>query len=178
MVSLKHVVKPLVLLCVHSKVLKKHWVYSGVAQKCWKTIGFIACSCKNVEKPLVLLRFHQKALKSHWFYCVFVYKRWKTIGFITFSLKNVEKPLVLSRFRQKTLKSIGFLAFVVQEVFKMNVLSVLASKALIKHVQRHLFVAKTLVFKEASHFQLLKCKKWKKQLFFPMKKILTSKHTI
>ena len=83
--SLKHVKKPVVLLCVRPKMLKNHWFYCVFAQKCYKTIGFTVFSLKNVRKPLVLLCFRSQMLKNHWFYSVF----------LTFSFKNVKKPLVL-----------------------------------------------------------------------------------
>ena len=60
--------KPVVLLCVRSKLLKNHWFYGVVAQKC---------------------------LKKHWFYGVFARKYQKTVGFTLFSLKNNEKAMVL-----------------------------------------------------------------------------------
>ena len=76
-------------------VMQNHWLYCVSVPRCWKTIGFIACSLKIVENPLLLLCFRSHMLKNHWFYCVFAQKCWKTIGFIVFSLQNVEKPLVL-----------------------------------------------------------------------------------
>ena len=81
MFSLKNVKKPLVLLCVRSKMLKNHWFYCVFAQKYWKGIGLIVFSRKKVEKALVLLCFRSKRLKNHWFYCKNA-KKWK-------------KPLVL-----------------------------------------------------------------------------------
>ena len=77
MFSLQNVEKPLVLLCVCSKMLKK---------------------------PLVLLCFRSKMLKNHWFYCVFAQQCWKTNGFTVFSLQNVEKPLVLHAKRPKEIE--------------------------------------------------------------------------
>ena len=67
--SLKHVKKPLVLLCFRSKSLKKHWFYFVFAHKCWNTIGFILFSLTNITKQLVLLCFRSKMLKNQWFYC-------------------------------------------------------------------------------------------------------------
>ena len=74
MLSLKHVEKPLVLLCFRSKIMKNHWFYYVFAQKWWKTIGFIVFSLKNVEKQVALLCFRSKMLKDHWFYYVFAQK--------------------------------------------------------------------------------------------------------
>ena len=62
MFSLENVEKPLVLLCVRSKILKNQWFYYVFAQKCWKTNGFIMFSLKNIEKSLVLWCFRSKMM--------------------------------------------------------------------------------------------------------------------
>ena len=59
------------------------------------------------EKALVLLGLRSKTLKNHWFYGVFAQKCSKTIDFIVFSPANVSKMNVLSTLRSKTLIKCG-----------------------------------------------------------------------
>ena len=78
--------EPLVLLCVHSKMLKNHWFYCVFAQKYWKSIGFTVFSLKKVEKPLVLLQKCKKVKKPLVLQCSLC--KWRL------KLKKVKKPFV------------------------------------------------------------------------------------
>ena len=55
MFPLQNVVKPCVLLCFRSRMLKKHWFYCVCASTCCKTTCFVVFSLPYVAKTLFLL---------------------------------------------------------------------------------------------------------------------------
>ena len=61
--SRKKVEKPVALLRLRAKVLKKHWFYCVFAQKGWQTIGFIVKMQKN-EKTIGFIAKMQKSEKT------------------------------------------------------------------------------------------------------------------
>ena len=72
--SLKHA-KNIVLLCVHSQILKKWWFYFAFFQTRWKAFvlrwfrsnySVFAHKCWKITG---LLCFRSQLLKKHWFYC-------------------------------------------------------------------------------------------------------------
>ena len=166
MFSVKHATKPLVLLCVRSKVLKNHWFYFVFAPKSWKNIGFTVFSLKNVKKqlvllcfrskmlkkPLVLLSSHSKMMKNHWCYRAFAGKTNSNNGFGplncntrleklwgTLTDKLFREPLVLLKKCKKVKKPLVLLWKIVKKsnfAYKTNAF---LKKRVVKPVSGHGF---------------------------------------
>ena len=67
----------------------------------WKTCVVLCSHSKLMKKYVCYCVFTQEWWKIHWCYCVFIQTEWISIGFILWSLKNVGKPMVWLCLRSK-----------------------------------------------------------------------------